>query len=92
MIPISRRRFAASLGAGLALAVALLVAGLIFRANADFAELYMPFDALLFFADAGNGDQFAYAIQAGAIRRPARRSPSAPAGCSPSSPPRCCAS
>lgn len=29
-----------------------------FRTNADFAELYMPFDGLGFFADGGNGDQF----------------------------------
>ena len=29
-----------------------------FRTNADFADLYMPFDGLVFFADAGNGDQF----------------------------------
>jgi len=41
-----------------------------FRSNADFAELYMPFDSLLFFGDAGNGDQFAFPIQAGAVRRP----------------------
>jgi len=40
-----------------------------FRSNADFAELYMPFDSLLFFADAGNGDQFAYSILAAQIRR-----------------------
>jgi hypothetical protein len=40
-----------------------------FRANADFRELYMPFDCLLFFADAGNGDQFAFSICAGSIRR-----------------------
>lgn len=33
-----------------------------FRENEDFKELYMPFDSLLFFADAGNGDQFAYPI------------------------------
>ena len=39
-----------------------------FRGNAEFKELYMPFDCLLFFADAGNGDQFAFPIQAGAIR------------------------
>jgi len=26
----------------------------------DFRDLYMPFDPLLFFADAGNGDQFAF--------------------------------
>lgn len=41
-----------------------------FRANADFRDLYMPFGDLLFFADAGNGDQFAFPIQGGAIRRP----------------------
>jgi SMI1/KNR4 family protein SUKH-1 len=40
-----------------------------FRETAQFRELYMPFDCLLFFADAGNGDQFAFSIQAGAIRR-----------------------
>jgi cell wall assembly regulator SMI1 len=40
-----------------------------FRSNADFRELYMPFDCLLLFADAGNGDQFAFPIQAGEIRR-----------------------
>ena len=28
----------------------------------SFADLYMPFDNLLFFADAGNGDLFAYRI------------------------------
>jgi hypothetical protein len=33
-----------------------------FRFSPDFANLYMPFDALLFFADAGNGDQFAFPI------------------------------
>lgn len=33
-----------------------------FRANKEFKDLYMPFDNLLFFADAGNGDQFAYPI------------------------------
>ena len=40
-----------------------------FRRSADFRELYMPFDCLLFVADAGNGDQFAYSILGGAIRR-----------------------
>jgi hypothetical protein len=40
-----------------------------FRSNADYRELYMPFDHLLFFADAGNGDQFAYAVLAGEVRR-----------------------
>jgi len=34
----------------------------------DFKELYMPFDHLLFFADAGNGDQFAFGILDGEIR------------------------
>jgi SMI1 / KNR4 family (SUKH-1) len=28
-----------------------------------FADLYMPFDPLLFFADAGNGDQFAFVLR-----------------------------
>lgn len=60
-----------SYGLGLIWPSARIVAdNLAFRANADFAELYMPFDALLFFADAGNGDQFAFAITAGRIRRP----------------------
>lgn len=31
-----------------------------FRSNADFADLYAPFDSLLFFGDNGGGDQFAY--------------------------------
>ncbi len=31
---------------------------LLFRGNEDFDSLYMPFDCCLFFADAGNGDQF----------------------------------
>lgn len=33
-----------------------------FRSSNDFTDLYMPFNALLFFADAGNGDQFAFPI------------------------------
>ena len=40
-----------------------------FRSSTDFQELYMPFDCLVFFADAGNGDQFAYSVTGGAIRR-----------------------
>jgi SMI1-KNR4 cell-wall len=39
-----------------------------FRADAEFAKLYMPFDDLLFFADAGNGDQFAFPITAAGAR------------------------
>jgi hypothetical protein len=42
---------------------------LAYRGNADFRELYMPFDCLLFFGDAGNGDQFAFSICGGVIRR-----------------------
>jgi hypothetical protein len=40
----------------------------LFRTNADFAELFMPFDSLLFFGDGGNGDQFGYRILGGRIR------------------------
>jgi hypothetical protein len=40
-----------------------------FRTHPDFGDLYMPFDCLLFFADAGNGDQFAFPIQNGRTRR-----------------------
>ena len=39
------------------------------RSTSDFRELYMPFDCLLFFGDAGNGDLFAYTILAGSVRR-----------------------
>lgn len=38
-----------------------------FRNNLDFKDLYMPFDHLLFFSDAGNGDQFAFPILNGKI-------------------------
>lgn len=34
-----------------------------FRTDATFARLYMPFEPLLFFADAGNGDQFAFVMR-----------------------------
>ena len=34
-----------------------------FRRDPEFARLYMPFEPLLFFADAGNGDQFAFVIR-----------------------------
>ncbi|WP_435892738.1 SMI1/KNR4 family protein [Oceaniferula spumae] len=33
-----------------------------FRQSEDFKDLYMPFDNLVFFGDAGNGDQFAFPI------------------------------
>ena len=41
-----------------------------FRQFPGFKELYMPFDHLLFIAEAGNGDQFAFAILDGEIRNP----------------------
>jgi hypothetical protein len=40
-----------------------------FRSNPDFRDLYMPFNCLLFFADAGNGDQFAFAVLNGESHR-----------------------
>jgi SMI1-KNR4 cell-wall len=39
------------------------------RTSAALRESYMPFENLLFFADAGNGDQFAYPIIQGASLR-----------------------
>lgn len=33
-----------------------------FRKSTDFRQLYMPFDGLVFFADAGNGDQFVLSL------------------------------
>jgi hypothetical protein len=38
------------------------------RTTPDFAELYMPFDPLLFFGAVGNGDLFAFRILAGEVR------------------------
>ena len=43
---------------------------LAFRRNPEFAQLYMPFDHLLFFADSGDGSQFAFPIQQNEIRKP----------------------
>jgi SMI1-KNR4 cell-wall len=40
------------------------------RSYPGFEELYMPFDHLLFFGDAGDGDLFSFAILAGKIRYP----------------------
>jgi hypothetical protein len=42
----------------------------ILRDDADFAELYMPFDCLLFFGGRGDGDLFGYRILAGRVRDP----------------------
>lgn len=33
------------------------------RTDPEYAALYMPFDALVFFSDAGNGDYFAVAMR-----------------------------
>jgi SMI1-KNR4 cell-wall len=40
-----------------------------FRSFPDFRDVYMPFDSLLFFGDAGNGDQFAFAVLNREVRR-----------------------
>lgn len=56
-------------GAGLVWPTERIISdNLLFRADQDFAALYMPFDSLLFFADAGNGDQFAFPITSAGIR------------------------
>jgi hypothetical protein len=34
-----------------------------FRTSSDFAELYLPFEGLLFFGDSGGGDQFAFVLR-----------------------------
>jgi SMI1 / KNR4 family. len=57
-------------GLGLVWPTARIVAdNLAFRSFSDFRKLYMPFDHLLFFGDAGNGDQFAFTILDRAIRK-----------------------
>ncbi|GHF43845.1 SMI1/KNR4 family protein [Streptomyces morookaense] len=38
-----------------------------FRTNESYADLYMPFDSLMFFGDNGGGDQFAF------VRTPQRQ-------------------
>lgn len=40
------------------------------REDAGFRSTYMPLDALLFFADAGDGEMFALGIIDGSIQRP----------------------
>ncbi|MEK3936861.1 SMI1/KNR4 family protein [Sporosarcina sp. FSL W7-1349] len=42
---------------------------LFFRNFADYKDLYMPFDHLLFFSDSGAGDLFGYSILNGQIQR-----------------------
>lgn len=39
-----------------------------FRTKAEFRQLYMPFDSLLFFGEAGNGDQFFFRVLDGLVR------------------------
>lgn len=41
---------------------------LFFRNFDDYKDIYMPFDHLLFFSDAGNGDLFGYRILNGRIQ------------------------
>ncbi|MGG3641152.1 SMI1/KNR4 family protein [Bacillus gobiensis] len=41
---------------------------LFFRNFEEYKDIYMPFDHLLFFADAGNGDLFAYIILNGSVQ------------------------
>lgn len=51
-------------GLGLVWPVARIASdNLAFRTDSAFADLYIPFDAMVFFADAGNGDQFAIALR-----------------------------
>ena len=38
------------------------------RADQEYKQIYMPFDNLLFFGDAGNGDQFAFIVINGEVR------------------------
>ena len=42
---------------------------LFFRQFSEYKDLYMPFDHLLFFADAGNGDLFGFTILNGKIQK-----------------------
>lgn len=34
-----------------------------FRSDPNFSDLYLPFEGLVFFSDAGNGDQFAISLR-----------------------------
>jgi hypothetical protein len=45
----------------------LIAQNQLFRRNAEYSDLYMPFDCLLFFGGEGNGDQFGYRILGGRI-------------------------
>jgi len=55
-------------GSGLVWDVARIIKdNTLFRSQRDFRSLYMPFESLLFFADAGDGDQFAFRVLAGEV-------------------------
>ena len=41
-----------------------------FRRSPEFRDLYMPFDAVLFFGDAGNGDRYFHRLLGGEVRDP----------------------
>ena len=47
----------------------ILEDNLFFRTFRDYKDIYMPFDHLLFFSDAGNGDLFGFPILNGSIQR-----------------------
>ncbi len=50
-------------GLGLVWSISRIVEdNLRFRSNVEFKKIHMPFNHILFFADAGNGDQFFYPI------------------------------
>ena len=40
-----------------------------YREDEDYKDIFMPFEHLLFFSDAGNGDLFGYAILNGVIQK-----------------------
>jgi hypothetical protein len=41
-----------------------------YRTDSTLRQIYSGFDSLLFFADAGNGDSFAYSVSNGIIEKP----------------------
>lgn len=58
------------LGYALIWSTALIIKeNLFFRNTEKSNDIYMPFDHLLFFADAGNGDLFAYTILNGIVQK-----------------------
>ena len=41
-----------------------------FRSDPEFTDLYLPFEGLVFFSDAGNGDQFAISLRGEVVPDP----------------------